>query len=86
MVRKTYTLRPRLIHFPVHHVMTEAEAFADLRDQIQTFRNKNQLLHEHFAALKEESKTHDPSFLSVPTPSISDLPTSFLESKIDSLL
>ena len=64
--------------------MTEAEAFAALRDEIQTFRDENQLLRERLAALEEESRTHDPSPLLVPTPPIPDLPTSFREPKIDS--
>jgi len=64
--------------------MTEAEAFAALRDEIQTFRDENQLLRERLATLEEESRTHDPSPLLVPTPPIPDLPTSFREPKIDS--
>ena len=55
--------------------MTEAEAFAALRDENQTFRvenqafrDENQLLRERLAALEEESRTHDPSPLPVPTP------------------
>ena len=65
--------------FPLHHVMTEAEAFAALRDEIQTFRDENQLLRERLATLEEESRTHDPSPLPVPTPPVSDLPMSFRE-------
>ena len=63
--------------------MTEAEAFAALRDAIQTFLDENQLLRERLAALEEESRTHDPSPLSVPTPHVTDLPMSFREPKID---
>ena len=66
--------RTRLNRFPLHHVMTEAEAFVALRDEIQTFRDENQLLREHLAALEEESRTHDPSPLPVPTPPVHDLP------------
>ena len=69
--------------FLLHHVTTEAEAFAALRDEIQTFRDENQLLRERLAALEEESRTHDPSPLSVPTPPVSNLPMSFREPKID---
>jgi len=63
--------------------MTEAEAFAALRDEIQTFDDENQLLRECLAALEEESRTYDPSLLPVPTPSVPDLPMSFREPKID---
>jgi len=63
--------------------MTEAEAFAALRDEIQTFRDENQLLRERLATLEEESRTHDPSRLPVPTPPVPDLPMSFREPKID---
>ena len=64
--------------------MTEAEAFAALRDKIQTFRDENQLLRERLAALEEEFRTHDPSPLPVPTPPVPDLPlTSAREPKID---
>jgi len=63
--------------------MTEAEAFVALRDEIQTFRNENQLLRERLAALEEESRTHDPSPLPVPIPPVPDLPMSFREPKID---
>ena len=34
--------------------MTKAEAFAALRDEIQTFRDENQLLRERLAALHDE--------------------------------
>ena len=70
--------------------MTEAEAFAALRDEIQTFRDENQafreenqLLCERLTALEEESRTHDPSPLPIPTPPIPNLPTSFREPKIN---
>ena len=63
--------------------MTEAEAFAALRDEIQTFHDENELLRERLAALEEESRTHDPSRLPGPTPPVPDLPMSFREPKID---
>ena len=80
MVRKTnapVSSRPRPIRFPLHYVMTEAEAFVALRDEIQTFRDENQLPRECLATLKEESRTHDPSPLPVSTPPVPDLPMSF---------
>ena len=86
MVRKTYAPVPSShpTRFPLHHVMTEAEAFAALHDEVQAFRDENQLLRKHFAIFEEEFRTHDPSPLLVPTPSIPDLPpTSFREPKID---
>ena len=70
-------LRTRPNCFLLHHVMTEAEAFAALRDEIQTFRDENQLPRECLATLEEESRTRDPSPLPVSTPPVPDLPISF---------
>ena len=89
MVRKTDTPalppRPRPTRFPLHHVMTEAESFAALRDEVQAFRDENHLLRERLAALEEESRTHNPTPLPVPTPEPPESfpPTSFREPKID---
>ena len=59
--------------------MTEAEAFAALRDEIQTFRDENQLLCERLAALEDErSRTQPTPPPPVPTPP----PVPFKEPKI----
>ena len=91
MVRKSNApvpSHPRPIHFPLHHIITEVEAFAALRNEIQTFRNENQLLPDDLATLEEESRAHDPSPLPVPTPEPPDSstllpPMSFRKSKIN---
>ena len=80
--------RTRPNRFPLHHVMTEAESFAALRDEVQAFRDENHLLRERLAALEEESRTHNPTPLPVPTPEPPEppesfTPTSFREPKID---
>ena len=85
MVRKASVPAPshsRPSRFPLYHVISEAEAFAALRDE-------NQLLCERFAALEEEFKIHNLSPLPVSAPEPPDSsspilpPTSFREPKID---
>ena len=89
MVRKTNAPVPSHLcptRFSLHHVITEAEAFAALRDEIQTFRDENQafrdenqLLRERLTALEEESRTQP----TPPPPPISALPPApFKEPKI----
>ena len=68
--------------------MTEAQAFAALRDEVQAFHDENQLPREHLAALEEESRTHNPFPLPVSSPEPLDSstllsPTLFHEPKID---
>ena len=46
--------RSRPTRFPLHHIMTEAEAFAALRDKVQAFRDENQLLCKRITALEDE--------------------------------
>jgi len=76
--------RPRPTRFPLHHVMTEAESFAALRNEVQAFRDENHLLRERLAALEEESRTHNPTPLPIPTPEPPEpFPASFREPKID---
>ena len=76
--------RPRPTRFPLHHVMTEAESFAALRDEVQAFRDENHLLRKRLAALEEESRTHNPTPLPIPTPEPPEpFPASFREPKID---
>jgi len=78
MVRKAYTptTSSRPTRFPLHHVITEAEAFAALRDEVQAFRaenqafrDENQLLRERLAALENErTGTQNPTPPPAPTP------------------
>ena len=56
MVRKTYTARPRLTYFPLHHLMIEAEAFATLHDKIQAFHAENQAFCVKNQALRDENQ------------------------------
>ena len=61
--------------------MTEAEAFAALRDENQAFRDENQLLHEHLAVLEDErSRTQNPT--PPPPPIPTPPPAPFKEPKI----
>ena len=83
MVRRTNTpvsTRPRPTRFPPHHVMTEAEAFTALRDEIQAFREENQLLRDRLAALEDERSRTQPT--PPPPPIPTPPPAPFKEPKI----
>jgi len=75
--------------FPLHHVITEAEAFAALRDEVQAFRaenqafrDENQLLRERLAAV-EDQRTGMQNPTPSPAPTLLALaPPLFKEPKI----
>ena len=64
MVRKTYKPPPRTSRYPerypLHTAMTEAEAFAALRDELYALRNR--------VAAMEEERSNTPLIISIPEP------------------
>ena len=86
MVRKTYEPAPRTSHYPerypLHTAMTEAEAFAALRDELYTLRNRVAAMEEEGSNTPLIIPTPEPPDSHIDAPPPPPLPAPFKEPKI----